>query len=61
MTKIRVSQYKSAIGATKAQKKIIKALGLGKLNRPVEHEAVPEVLGMVRKLQHLLRVEDVNE
>jgi large subunit ribosomal protein L30 len=39
----------------------MKALGLGKLNRPVEHEAVPEVLGMVRKLQHLLRVEEVNE
>ncbi len=61
MTKVRITQYKSAIGATKAQKKIMKALGLGKLNRPVEHEAVPEVLGMVRKLQHLLRVEEVNE
>ena len=61
MTKVRIIQYKSAIGASKAQKKIMKSLGLGKLNRPVEHEAVPEVLGMVRKLQHLLRVEDVNE
>jgi len=61
MAKVRITQYKSAIGATKAQKKIMKALGLGKLNRPVEHEAVPEVLGMVRKLQHLLRVEEVNE
>lgn len=61
MAKIRITQFKSSIGATKTQKKIIKALGLGKLNRPVEHEAVPEVLGMVRKLQHLLRVEEVNE
>jgi len=61
MAKVRITQYKSAIGATKAQKKIMKALGLGKLNRPVLHEAVPEVLGMVRKLQHLLRVEEVNE
>jgi large subunit ribosomal protein L30 len=61
MTKVRITQYKSAIGATKAQKKIMESLGLGKLNRPVEHEAVPEVLGMVRKLQHLLRVEEVNE
>ncbi len=61
MAKVRITQYKSAIGASKAQKKIIEALGLGKLNRPVQHEAVPEVLGMVRKLQHLLRVEEVNE
>ncbi len=61
MAKVRITQWKSAIGATKAQKKIIAALGLGKLNRPVEHQAVPEVLGMVRKLQHLLRVEEVNE
>lgn len=61
MAKVRITQYKSSIGATKAQKKVMKALGLGKLNRPVEHEAVPEVLGMVRKLQHLLRVEEVNE
>ena len=61
MAKVRITQFKSSIGATKAQKKIMKALGLGKLNRPVEHDAGPEVLGMVRKLQHLLRVEEVNE
>jgi large subunit ribosomal protein L30 len=61
MAKIRITQFKSAIGATKTQKKIMVALGLGKLNRPVEHNAVPEVLGMVRKLQHLLKVEEINE
>ena len=61
MTKIRVIQFKSSIGASKAQKRILKSLGLGKLNRPVEHQAVPEVLGMVNKLQHLVRIEEVNE
>jgi large subunit ribosomal protein L30 len=61
MTKIRITQFKSAIGASKAQKKIIKALGIGKLNRPVEHESRPEILGMVNKLRHLVRVEEVNE
>ena len=61
MAKIRITQWKSAIGATKSQKKIMASLWRGKLNRPVEHQAVPEVLGMVRKLQHLLRVEEVNE
>jgi large subunit ribosomal protein L30 len=59
--KIRVTQFKSGIGASKAQKKILEALGLRKLNRPIMHEARPEILGMVRKLQHLVRVEEVNE
>jgi large subunit ribosomal protein L30 len=61
MTKIRVIQYKSSIGASKAQKKIIRSLGICKLNRPVEHEAVPEILGMVNKLKHLVRIEEINE
>jgi len=61
MTKIRVIQFKSSIGASKAQKRIIESLGLGKLNRPVEHQAVPEVLGMVNKLKHLVRIEEINE
>ena len=61
MTKIRIVQFKSSIGASKAQKKILKALGIGKLNRPIEHQAVPEVLGMANKLQHLIRIEEVNE
>lgn len=59
--KIRVTQFKSGISASKAQKKILEALGLRKLNRPIMHEARPEILGMVRKLQHLVRVEEVNE
>jgi large subunit ribosomal protein L30 len=61
MTRIRVIQFKSSIGASKAQKKILKALGIGKLNRPIEHEAWPEILGMVNKLPHLVRIEEINE
>jgi len=61
MTKIRITQFKSSIGASKAQKRIIESLGLGKLNRPVIHDSRPEILGMVNKLQHLVRVEQVNE
>jgi len=61
MTKIRVIQFKSSIGASKTQKRILAALGISKLNRPVEHEARPEILGMVNKLQHLVRIEEVNE
>ncbi len=61
MAKISVTQFKSAIGASKAQKRILKALGLKKLNRPVEHEARPEILGMVNKLRHLVKIEEINE
>jgi len=59
--KIRVTQYKSKIGATKTQKLILEALGLRKLNHSVIHEARPEILGMVKKLQHLVRYEEVND
>jgi large subunit ribosomal protein L30 len=61
MTKIRIIQYKSSIGASKVQKRILKALGIGKLNRPVEHEARPEILGMANKLKHLVKIEEINE
>ena len=61
MTKIRIIQFKSSIGASKVQKRILKALGIGKLNRPVEHDARPEILGMINKLQHLVRIEEINE
>jgi LSU ribosomal protein L30P len=59
--KIRVTQYKSKIGATKSQKLILEALGLRKMNHSVIHEARPEILGMVKKLQHLVRYEEVND
>lgn len=59
--KIRVTQYKSKIGATKSQKRILEALGLRKMNHSVIHEARPEILGMVKKLQHLVRYEEVND
>jgi len=59
--KIRVTQYKSKIGATKTQKLILEALGLRKMNHSVIHEARPEILGMVKKLQHLVRYEEVND
>ena len=59
--KIRVTQYKSKIGATKSQKLMLEALGLRKMNHSVIHEARPEILGMVKKLQHLVRYEEVND
>ena len=59
MAKIRVTQIKSKIGRPEKQKKTLTALGLKKMNQTVDHEATPQVLGMVKKIAHLLKVEDV--
>jgi large subunit ribosomal protein L30 len=61
MAKIRITQVKSSIGSTKRQKAILKALGLKKLNKPVEHNPTPQIVGMVNKMRHLITVEEINE
>ena len=58
MAKIRVTQVKSIIDRSKRQKDTIKALGLRKINHTVEHEATPQILGMVAKVAHLVNVEE---
>ena len=58
MAKIKITQVKSKIGSTDRQKRTLEALGLSKINATVEHEATPQILGMVAKLQHLLSVEE---
>ena len=56
MATIKIKQVRSAINRPARQKATIKALGLRKLNHVVEHEATPQVLGMVKKVQHLIEV-----
>lgn len=56
MATIKIKQVKSAIKRPAVQKATIKALGLRKLNHVVEHEATPQILGMVKKVQHLVEV-----
>ena len=58
MAKIKVTKQKSAINRTKRQKLTLEALGLKKIGQTVEHEANPNILGMVRKVQHLVSVEE---
>lgn len=60
MAKLIITQVKSGIGSTKSQKATLESLGLKKLNTPIEHEATPQIVGMVNKLRHLLSVEEVN-
>ncbi|KPK80792.1 MAG: 50S ribosomal protein L30 [Bacteroides sp. SM23_62_1] len=58
MAKIRITQVKSRIGSTKRQKRTLDALGLRKLNRSVEVENTPQIMGMVNKVRHLVRIEE---
>ena len=59
MSKLRITYQKSAIGYRKDQKGTIRALGLKKLNQVVEHEDTAVIRGMVAKVSHLLKVEEV--
>lgn len=60
MAKIKITQVKSGIDRPERQKLTLKALGLTKMNATVEVEATPQILGMVRKVDHLVKVETVN-
>ena len=59
MAKLKITQIKSRIGASAQQKKNLDALGLRKMNATVEHEASAIILGMVEKVKHLVKVEEV--
>jgi large subunit ribosomal protein L30 len=59
MGKVTVTQVRSTIKRPKNQKLTIKALGLGKLHRTVEHEATPQILGMINKVSHLVTVKEL--
>ena len=56
MVKIKIKQTRSRIGRSKVQKRTLDALGLRKMNAVVEHEATPQILGMVNKIKHLVTV-----
>ncbi len=59
MAKIKVTQVRSVIDRSKRQKATMEALGLRKMNRSVVHEATPQILGMVAKVNHLVKVEQM--
>ncbi|MBS7566335.1 50S ribosomal protein L30 [Mucilaginibacter sp. Bleaf8] len=59
MAKIKITQIKSVIDRSERQKKTIEALGLKKINHSVEVEANPAIIGMIRKVNHLVAVENI--
>ncbi len=59
MAKIRITQIKSVIDRSERQKKTIEALGLKRINHSVEVEATAAIVGMVKKVNHLVAVENI--
>ena len=58
MKKIKITLVNSPIDRPERQKQTLKALGLNKMNATREVEATPQILGMVRKVDHLIKVEE---
>ena len=58
--KLRIKQVKSTIGRHYKQEEIIRGLGLGRLGRTVVRDNTPSIRGMVKKIIHLLKVEEID-
>ena len=59
MAKLRITQVRSQIGQSEQHRGTLRALGLGKIGRSAEHQESPVVAGMLRKVRHLVKVEEV--
>lgn len=59
MAKIKITQVRSTIKRPKDQKATVTALGLGRISKSVEVENTPQIAGMVKKVNHLVKVEEV--
>jgi len=59
MKKIKITLVKSPIDRPERQKQTVRALGLNKTNSFTEVEATPQILGMIRKVEHLVKVEEL--
>jgi large subunit ribosomal protein L30 len=59
MSKVKITLVRSTIKRPKDQKATIQALGLKKMHHSVELESTPQIMGMVNKVNHLLKVEEV--
>ena len=55
---LRITQVRSSIGESRRHRGTLRALGLGKIGRTVERDDSPETTGMLRKVRHLVRIEE---
>jgi large subunit ribosomal protein L30 len=60
MAKVRITQVRSEIGQSRRHRGTLRALGLGKIGKTVEHDDGPVLTGMLRKVRHLVKVENGN-
>lgn len=61
MATVRITQVRSAASRTEDQRRTLRALGLRRIGHTVRHEARPEIMGMVARVAHLVRVERSEE
>ncbi len=61
MSKIKITQTKSVIDRPETQKRTIEALGLGRPNWVKIHNDTPQIRGMINKVTHLVKVEEIKE
>lgn len=59
MAKLKIKQVRSVIRHTGNQKRTMAALGLRRMNQTVTHTDTPQIRGMIRKVHHLVSVEEV--
>jgi len=60
MAKLKITQIRSQIGSTKRQKRTLVALGVKKMHNPVEVNPTPQIKGMIDKVSHLVKVEEIS-
>ena len=58
MAKVRITQVRSQIGQTKQHRGTLRALGLGRIGKTAEHDEGPVLAGMLRKVRHLVKVDN---
>jgi large subunit ribosomal protein L30 len=56
--KVRITQVRSQIGQSEKHRGTLRALGLGRIGKTAEHQETPVLVGMLRKVRHLVKVED---
>ena len=59
MKKVKTTQVRSGIGHPERQKRTLEALGLKRIRHTVEHDATPQIMGMIEKVRHLVKFEEV--
>jgi large subunit ribosomal protein L30 len=58
VAKLKVTQVRSVIGQSERHRGTLRALGLGRIGRTAEHAESPQLAGMLRKVRHLVRIEE---